>query len=62
MITVTPKLSDSLPLMPIWLVEKALRQEVINKLFAYQYKITGSWDDPSVTRIIIEHEYPADRS
>ncbi len=62
LITVTPKLSDSLPLMPIWLVEKALRQELINKLFAYQYTITGSWDDPSVTRIIIEHEYPADRS
>jgi uncharacterized protein YhdP len=62
LITVTPKLSDSLPLMPIWLVEKALRQEFINKLFAYQYTITGSWDDPSVTRVVIEHEYPSDRS
>jgi uncharacterized protein YhdP len=62
LITVTPKLSDSLPLMPIWLVEKALRQELINKLFAYQYTITGSWDDPSVTRIVIEHDYPSDRS
>jgi uncharacterized protein YhdP len=62
LITVTPKLSDSLPLMPIWLVEKAIRHELINKLFAYQYTITGSWDDPSVTRIVIEHEYPSDRS
>lgn len=62
LITVTPKLSNSLPLMPIWLVEKALRKELINNLFAYQYTITGSWDDPSVTRIVIEHEYPSDRS
>jgi uncharacterized protein YhdP len=62
LITVTPKLSDSLPLMPIWLVEKAIRKKLINKLFAYQYTITGSWDDPSVTRIVIEHEFPSDRS
>ena len=62
LITVTPKISESLPLMPIWLVEKALDQEVLNKLFAYQYTVTGSWDDPAVTRVIIENEYPSGRS
>jgi uncharacterized protein (TIGR02099 family) len=55
LITVTPKLSESLPLMPIWLVEKVFQKELINELFAYQYTITGSWDEPSVTRIVIEN-------
>lgn len=42
--------------MPIWLVEKAFQKELFNKLFAYQYTITGSWDAPSVTRVQIEHD------
>ena len=62
LITVTPKVSENLPLMPIWLVEKALDQEVLNKLFAYQYTVTGSWEDPAVTRVVIETEYPSERS
>jgi uncharacterized protein (TIGR02099 family) len=62
LITVTPKLSASLPLMPIWLVEKAIQRELFNKLFAYQYSITGSWDEPSVTPIVIEKALPSDRS
>ena len=62
LITVTPKLRESLPLMPIWLVEKAIRQDVFNKLFAFQYSLTGSWAQPSVTPIVIEREYPSDRS
>ena len=62
LITVTPKLSDSLPLMPIWLVEKVLHTELFDRLFAYQYTVTGSWDEPSVTRIVIENDFPSDRS
>ncbi len=62
LITVTPKLRESLPLMPIWLVEKAIRQDLFNKLFSFQYSITGSWDQPSVTPIVIEKQYPSDRS
>jgi uncharacterized protein (TIGR02099 family) len=62
LITVTPKLSESLPLIPIWLVEKAFQREIFNKLFAYQYTITGSWDEPSVKRIVIENDFPSDRS
>ncbi|GMQ96097.1 MAG: YhdP family protein [Gammaproteobacteria bacterium] len=61
-ITVTPKLSESLPLVPIWLVEKAFRREVFNKLFSYQYTITGSWDQPLVKRIVIEKDFASDRS
>ncbi len=62
LITVTPKLSGSLPLVPIWLVEKAFRKEIFDTLFAYQYTITGSWDEPSVTRIVVERDAPGDRS
>ena len=62
LITVTPKVSASLPLMPIWLVEKAIQTQLFNKLFAYQYSVTGSWEDPSVTPIVIEKPFPSDRS
>jgi uncharacterized protein YhdP len=62
MMTVTPKLRESLPLMPIWLVEKAIKRDLFNKLFAFQYSITGSWEQPSVTRIVAEKENPSDRS
>ncbi len=62
LVTVTPKLSQSLPLMPIWLVEKALQTELFNKLFAYQYTITGSWDAPSVTPVQVEHDPGSGRS
>ena len=61
-ITVTPKLRESLPLMPIWLVEKAIRQDLFNKLFSFQYSITGSWEQPSVMPIVTHNEFPSDRS
>jgi uncharacterized protein (TIGR02099 family) len=61
-ITVTPKLRESLPLMPIWLVEKAIRQDLFNKLFSFQYSITGSWEQPSVMPIVTHKEFPSDRS
>ena len=52
--TVTPKLSASLPLAPIWLAEKLLNLKLIDNAFAYQYIITGSWADPQVQRIRVE--------
>jgi len=61
-ITVTPKLRESLPLMPIWLVEKAMSQDLFNKLFSFQYSITGSWEQPSVMPIVTHKEFPSDRS
>ena len=52
--TVTPKLSSSLPLAPLWLAEKFLNRKLINDVFAYRYTITGSWDHPKVERIRVE--------
>lgn len=46
--TVTPKLSSSLPLAPIWLAEKLLKRRIFDKAFSYKYTITGSWHDPKV--------------
>ncbi|MFT5448961.1 MAG: hypothetical protein ACI9DC_004147 [Gammaproteobacteria bacterium] len=52
--TVTPKLSASLPLAPIWLAEQLLNRTLIDNAFAYQYIISGSWLDPQVERVRIE--------
>jgi len=48
--TVTPKLSSSLPLAPLWLAEKLLDKKLINNAFSYRYTITGDWDNPKVER------------
>ena len=50
-VVITPKLSSTLPLAAIWLAEKVLDKEVINKVFAYRYTITGPWANPKVTRV-----------
>lgn len=52
--TVTPKLTSSLPLAPLWLAEKALKRELFGKTFSAQYTITGSWADPKVESIRTE--------
>ncbi len=53
-ITITPKLSSSLPLAPIWLIEKMLNRQMFDKAFAFQYVVTGSWEDPVVDRVAVE--------
>jgi uncharacterized protein (TIGR02099 family) len=52
--TVTPKLSRSLPLMPLWLAEKFLNRKLIDSAFSYRYFITGPWDDPTIERDRVE--------
>jgi uncharacterized protein YhdP len=52
--TVTPKLSASLPLAPIWLAEKLLNRKLIDSAFAYQYIITGAWENPQIERVRVE--------
>jgi uncharacterized protein (TIGR02099 family) len=52
--TVTPKLTSSLPLAPLWLAEKALNRELFGNAFSAQYTITGSWADPKVESIQAE--------
>ena len=41
-----------------YLAQKAL-SDPIEKLFAYEYAITGSWDDPQVQRISATQPAPA---
>ena len=48
LVTVIPKISSSLPLIPIWIAQKILDRNVFDKAFAYQYTITGPWDEPDV--------------
>jgi uncharacterized protein (TIGR02099 family) len=52
--TVTPKLSSSLPLMPLWLAEKFLNRKLIDGAFSYRYFISGPWDDPTIERDRVE--------
>ncbi len=52
--TVTPKLTSSLPLAPLWIAEKAFNRELFGRAFAAQYTITGSWTDPKVEPIQAE--------
>jgi uncharacterized protein YhdP len=56
-VTVTPKVSSSLPGAPLKLIEKLFRTNM-DKVFAFQYTVTGSWEDPDVERIVIEVQPP----
>ena len=46
LVTVIPKISSSLPFVPLWLAQKILNRNVFDKAFSYQYTITGAWDEP----------------
>ena len=48
LVTVIPKISSTLPFVPIWIAQKILDRNVFDKAFAYQYTITGPWDAPVV--------------
>lgn len=52
-VTVIPKISSTLPFLPLWLVQKILRRDVFDENFAYEYKITGTWDAPEIELIKI---------
>ena len=53
-VTITPKLSASLPLAPIWLAEKLLNKQIFDRVFAFRYTITGPWQDPVVEPVVVE--------
>ena len=57
-VTVTPKLSSSLPLVPIWLLQKILNKQIFDKAFRYEYYDTGKWENPHVERQMIESDNP----
>ena len=54
LVTVIPKISSSVPLIPIWLAQTLLDRNVFDEAFAYQYSITGPWDAPAVERLRTE--------
>ena len=54
LVTVIPKISSSLPLVPIWIAQKILDRNVFDKAFAYQYTITGTWNEPVVELVRTE--------
>ena len=54
LVTVTPKLSSSLPFAPIWLVEKVIDKRIFDKVFAHQYTITGNWKEPVIEPVPAE--------
>ena len=47
-VTVIPKVSSILPLVPIWIAQKIFDSNVFDEAFSYQYTITGPWDEPLV--------------
>ena len=59
-VTITPKISSSLPLVPIWLAQKILDRNLFDKAFAYQYTIAGTWDEPQME--LVRTTAPGERS
>ena len=51
LVTVTPKLTSTLPFVPIWLAQKIFNTEGFDESFANQYTITGTWDEPVIELI-----------
>ncbi len=47
-VTVTPKISSTLPLVPIWLAQKIVDHNLFDEAFSYQYTIRGTWDEPDI--------------
>ena len=45
-VTIVPKLSASLPFVPIWLGQKFFNTQVFDRAFAYRYAIRGPWSEP----------------
>ena len=54
LVTVIPKVSSSLPLVPIWIAQKILDRNIFDKAFAYQYTIAGTWDEPEIDLVRTE--------
>ena len=58
LLTVTPKLSTSIPLVPIWLGEKLLNTQVFDRVFAYRYTVTGPWSEPRIEPVSSKAQEP----
>ena len=59
LVTIIPKVSSSLPLVPIWIAQKILDRNIFDKAFAYQYTIAGTWDEPEIELVRTERREDA---
>ena len=53
-VTVIPKISSTLPLVPIWIAQKIADHNLFDKAFAYQYTIEGTWNEPDIELVRAE--------
>ena len=53
-LTLTPKLSESIALLPIWLGERILNTRVFDRVFAHHFSIRGPWSAPRIEPLQIE--------
>ena len=54
LLTLTPKLSESIALLPIWLGERLLNTRIFDRVFAHRYSIQGPWSAPRIEPAPIE--------
>ena len=65
-VTVSPKISSSLlllglpilnpALLPAWLAQQFFGRDIFDKAFAYQYTVTGTWNEPAVDLVRIRKQ------
>ena len=55
-LTLTPKLTESIALLPIWLGERILNTRVFDRVFAHRYVIRGPWTSPRFEPIQFDAE------
>lgn len=53
-VTIVPKIASTLPFAPVWVVQKILDQDILDKAFSYRYRITGTWAEPNVELVTTE--------
>lgn len=56
MLTLTPKLTENIALLPIWLGEKILNTRFFDRVFAHYYSIRGPWSAPEIESIPFEDQ------
>lgn len=55
-LTLTPKLTENIALLPIWLGEKILNTRFFDRVFAHYYSIRGPWSAPEIEAIPFEDQ------
>ncbi len=55
-LTLTPKLSENIALLPIWLGERILNTRFFDRAFAHYYSIRGPWSAPEIEPIPFEDQ------